>query len=354
MTTTLEVARHVLREDIRPRAELIDQSTVDLREAFDTLGQHGLMALRAPASLGGPAWSDADFREFQLEVARASGTLAFLQTQQQRAVAMISKMAPPEVAERMLLGTSTNNRTIGIAFSQLRKDGQPALTATPDGDGYRVNGKMPWITGLGFFEHILIGATLPDGRTLFARTPFAPSANLSLSEPMQLAAMGTALTVSGVARDLPIPASEVVSIEAGDWIHQNDRLNVTLQATFALGCSRAAIDLLAKTEVENAFLSKWHELVELVNQQGLPMAEKLAIRATAIEFMGRAAHAALIASGGRGIALSHSAQRIAREAFVFSVSAITPDVQSAALRTIANNLNLAESPNTLNANKIRA
>lgn len=351
---TLPVALEYLRGEVRANAARIDQETAALRVAFDGLAERGLMALRLPASLGGPGWPDADFREFQLEVARASGTLAFLQTQQQRAVSMISKMAPPTTAERMLRGTSHNDQTIGIAFSQLRRDGEPVLRAEPVAGGYRLNGKMPWITGLGFFAHILIGATLPDGRTLFCRHPFAASDQLQLSDPMQLAAMQAALTVSGEARDLFIPAEEEICIESGDWIHENDKLNVTIQAFFALGNSRAAIDLLAGQEVEPQFEAVWQDLRSLAARQDLPISEKYAIRARAIEFMGRAAHAALVASSGRGIGLDHAAQRIARESLVFSVSAITREVQLATLRNLAEGIDRPESPNDSADLKIRA
>lgn len=202
---SLAVALEYLQQDVKPKAQLIDQDPDELRIALHGLATRGLMALRCPVALGGPGWSDSEFRRFQLEVARTSGTLAFLQTQQQRAVSMIASMAPADRAARMLVGTSTNVQTIGLAVSQLRREGAPLLTARRVAGGLVINGKMPWITGLGFFEQMLVGATLPDGSTIFARTKFAETENLSLSEPMALAAMQSALTVSGVATDLLSP-----------------------------------------------------------------------------------------------------------------------------------------------------
>lgn len=351
---SLEVALDFLETQVRPRAQLIDQSPEELRLAFAGLAERGLMGLRCPVVFGGPGWPDTDFRRFQLEVARTSGTLAFLQTQQQRSVSMIASMAPPDRAERMLTGTSTNQQTIGLAVSQLRREGPPLLTAERVDGGLLIQGKMPWITGFGFFEKMLVGAMLPDGTTVFARTDFAESENLRLSEPMDLAAMQAAMTVSGVATGLFIAEDEIIGTQPPDWIHENDRLNVTLQAYFALGCSRAAVDLLESNPVGHQFLSAWERLESAVAEQGLPIPEKLRVRAHAIEFMGRATHAALIAHGGRSISMDHPAQRLVREAMVFSVSAITKDVQRTVLEALAGTLESGESPNTLRQTKIRA
>lgn len=129
---------------------------------------------------------------------------------------------------------------------------------------------------------------------------------------------------------------------------------MTLQAYFALGCSRAAVDLLEGNEVFEAILAAWEDLERAVAEQGLPITEKLQVRARAIDFMGRATHAALIAHGGRSISLDHPAQRLSREAMVFSVSAITKDVQRTVLEAIATSLGQGESPNALRPSKIRA
>lgn len=325
--TDFDQAVRFLREEVAPQANKIDVSTAALRTAFAGLRDRNLLQLRRPRSLGGPEWPDADFRAFQLEIARASGTLAFLQTQQQRAAGMISKMAPAERARRLL------DQSVGIAFSQLRKAGVPLTTAHEVEGGVVFNGQLPWMTGLGFFDRLLLGGILPDGRTVLAVADFKKSPHLDFGEPMELGAMGTALTVAGIATELFVPSEDIVGIEPEGWIHAHDQLNITLQGYFAMGNALASFDLLG--EHAALFRPTWERILAAIQDSTLETAARLEVRAQAIDLMGRAAHAAIIASGGRGIRTSHSAQRVYREAMVFSVSALTPEIQEATLRTLA-------------------
>jgi alkylation response protein AidB-like acyl-CoA dehydrogenase len=63
--------------------------------------------------------------------------------------------------------------------------------------------------------------------------------------------------------------------------------------------------------------------------------EKLQIRAWAIDLAVRCAHAGVAAHSGAANALSHPAQRVYREALVFTVSAQTTDIMRATLDRIA-------------------
>ena len=61
----------------------------------------------------------------------------------------------------------------------------------------------------------------------------------------------------------------------------------------------------------------------------------LRARAAAIELAGRTTHAAVIAAAGAGNLMSHPAQRVYREALAFSVLALSPPIQEAALRQLS-------------------
>src|SRR5688572_6285110 len=87
----VRIAEEYLRDHVSPRAQEIDEDPEAVRLALQGLCERDLMALRRPKEYGGPALSEAEFRHFQQEVARCSGTLAFLQTQHQSAVSLLSK-----------------------------------------------------------------------------------------------------------------------------------------------------------------------------------------------------------------------------------------------------------------------
>ena len=119
-----------LRDQVAPRAAEIDANTAAVASALHGLQALDLMALRRPAAYGGPEVSESDFREFQEEAARASGTFAFLQTQHQSAVGMIARSENESLKERYLPLMGNGGKTVGIGFSQLRRPGPPIMRAT--------------------------------------------------------------------------------------------------------------------------------------------------------------------------------------------------------------------------------
>jgi len=341
----LELAERVLAE-IAPKAQVIDQDPEVLRWAWKQLATHRLVALRTGEEYGGPALSEGAFRKFQEAVARTSGSLAFLQTQHQSAASLISKSENRMLREHYLPGMVDGKMALGIGFSQLRRPGPPIMTAEPAGDGYVLNGEVPWITGYGIFEEFVIGATLPTGQAMFAVVPFKEVNGVSFSEPMRLCAMESAMTVSGAFDRFSVMADQVLFIRPRDWIARNDMINITLQGHFALGCAQAGIDVLRTAHAKKGqdFVRDAADalLVELETCRSRAeeaqadgseetTAERLEIRAWAIDLAVRCAHAAITSSSGASNSVNHPAQRIYREALVYTVSAQTTDIMRATL-----------------------
>ena len=350
----LQDAEEFLRTEVAPKAQEIDGSTDALRVALKGLCDRNLMALRRPAAYGGPAMSEANFRRFQESVARYSGSLAFLQTQHQSAGSMIAKSKNEELRQEYLPKMASGEKLVGIGFSQLRRAEPPMLTATPVEGGYELNGNVPWITGYTFYPEFLIGATLPDGRAVFGVVPFENTdrskeskiqnqeSKISFSEPMRLAAMETALTVTAELQSWFLKEEQVVFIQAEDWIKNNDMINIVLQGHFALGCARAGLDIL-KANAEKKplpFLKTTYDKLDeelescraaTTRTEGLSIEERLNVRAWAIDLAVRCAHAGVTASSGAANSLTHPAQRVYREALVYTVSAQTAPIMEATL-----------------------
>lgn len=347
---TLAKAERFLREEVGPNAAAIDADPDALRRALDGLCRNELMALRRPAEFGGPGLDEDSFRQFQERVARYSGSLAFLQTQHQSAGSMIAKGDNAELRAEYLPQMGDGRKLVGIGFSQLRRPGPPMLRAEPCDGGHRLDGEVPWITGFGLYPEFLVGASLPDGRALFAVVPFVESqqgegSSIVFSEPMRLAAMESAQTVSGTFTRWLVPDASVVFVKPAGWIKNNDMINVTLQGHLALGCARAGLDIVAAGAERKGFPflhEAWAKLdAELeacrkatvdARQVGEETTEeRLKVRAWAIDLAVRCAHAAVTASSGAANSLAHPAQRVYREALVYTVSAQTPAIMEATL-----------------------
>lgn len=343
----LEVADKLLREEIAPRAQDIDRDPEVLRWALGEMTSRGLMAMRRPAEFGGPDVDEAGFRCFQETVARTSGSLSFLQTQHQSSVSLIAKGHNEELKKAYLPLMADGQKLVGIGFSQLRRPGPPIMRARPTEGGYVLDGHVPWVTGWSFYPEFLIAASLEDGSALFAIVPLVEGPGVHISEPMKLAAMESAQTVTVDFTDFFVPNSLVSAIQQPGWIQNNDLISVALQRHFALGCAQAGLDVL-KAAGEKRGASFILEAYEKLSQEleacrdavsseptdEAPTAARLNARAWAIELCARCAHAAVTASSGAANSLSHPAQRIYREALVYTVSAQTAPIMEATLNRL--------------------
>lgn len=365
MDPVLQQAIQFLSDRVRPVAQEIDQDPEVLRTALMGLCERNFMAMKRPAEFGGPEMSEESFRVFQEEVARVSGSLAFLQTQHQSAVSMISKSDNSELKHRYLPAMANGRKLVGIGFSQLRRPGEPVMRARPEEGGYVLDGHVPWITGWSFYPEFLIGATLPDGQAVFAIVPLATTSkaadiwtakenevgHIRISPPMQLAAMETAMTVTADFQNWFVSDADVAFVKPSGWIQNNDMINIALQGHFALGCAQAGLDILKTAADKRGFqfladvyerlsqeLAECREQTALA-QKGLledaaPTEARLAVRAWAIDLAVRCAHGAVTASSGAANSLKHPAQRVYREALVYTVSAQTTPIMEATLKRL--------------------
>ena len=361
MEPILESALQYLNEEVRPRSQLIDQDVEALRRALRGLCDRELMALKRPIEFGGPAVSEADFRTFQEEVARVSGSLAFLQTQHQSAVSMLAKSGNLDLKRRYLPKMANGEKLVGIGFSQLRRPGPPMILARRVPDGHILEGAVPWITGWSMYPEFLVGATLTAGDSLFAIVPLEDrdgdnGGSIRVSPPMRLAAMESAMTVSAEFENWFVPDEDTAFIKPADWIKTNDLINIALQGHFALGCAQGGLDVLksvAEKRGADFILSAYEKLASELAQckaataaaqeavgdsdQAQPesvMQRRLHVRAWAIDLTVRCSHAAITASSGAANSLDHPAQRLYREALVYTVSAQTAPIMEATLQRL--------------------
>lgn len=346
----LQKCQDFFLEHVQPHAQEIDLDPDALRRALGEMGNQELLALRRPKEYGGPEISEMGFRTFQEMSARYSGSLSFLMTQHQSAVSMLAKSDNEALKKAYLPFMGDGRKLSGIGFSQLRRPGPPMMRAEPADGGYRLEGQVPWITGWSFYHEFLIGATLPDGRALFGFVPFVETPEIKFSPAMRLAAMESPQTVSGTFEGHFMPVSRAAFVREAGWAQKNDMINIVVQGHFAFGCAQAGIDIVrAAFEKKGlAFLQSAAETMQAELEACRAAAakipsgmdseiseEKLKLRAWAIDLASRCAHAAIAASSGASNSLQHPAQRVYREALVYTVSAHTSDIMRATLERLA-------------------
>lgn len=342
-------------------AHRLDRSPQVLATALAEMGDRGFLALKVPPGWGGAGLDGLSYWRFQQRLARASGVLAFLQAQHQSAAAAIAQGSNEALKAQWLPAIAQGKAKLGISFSHLRRPGEPWLRATPEGRGYRLQGSLPWATGWGLFDSLVAAATLPDGRSLWMLLPFGDGldsrgqGSLSCSDPMALVAFGAANTVSVSLNAFWLRPDQVIDQHPPGWLGERDRRTVLQGSAMALGCAEAALDWVAQA-IEQRGLGQaslerlrrgladcqtqilWALGADPARDFALSDAEHLALRARAIALMGRCTQAAVCATAGAANLGSNPAQRLYREALVFSVGGQTEALWEASLAELSQDL----------------
>ena len=351
----LHLAESYLRESIAPLAAKIDENPEALKEALQGMASHSLLALRVPQVWGGAQVSEVIFRHFQQLVPRYSGALAFLQTQHQSAGGFLSNSDNNGLKQEYLPYMGKGQILVGIGFSHLRRPGAPMVKAIPVEGGYQLDGTVPWVTGFGFFQDFIVGATLPDGQALYGMVPFVETVQetggaIAFSEPMALGAMSSTNTVTATLTHWFLPEERVVFIKPASAIHENDKKNVLHHGFHSLGTARAGLDIIEAVyqakqllfiqqafDTLNAELNRCQlAMMAALAPDSQTWEEKLQLRAWAINLAQRCATAAVTVSSGAANYRYHAAQRVYREALVFTVSGQTTAVMEATLVQLVN------------------
>ena len=353
MNEELRQIETFLKTQIAPQANQLDRHSEALKFALMQMGDRSWLGLKAPIELGGTGLSEAEYRRLQISMARTSGALTFLQTQHQSAVAKLAQSENRVLHREFFPHVVKGDRLIGVGFSHLRRSGTPIMQAQEKGSGYLLTGKVPWVTGYKIFSHFILGATLPDGRELYAVLPLqdevqATGGKITVDRPMELIAVTATNTVSVNLDSWLLTGDRVVTINPAGAIHTSSRRNILNHGFFALGCAYAGLDILQtvaeKKQLE--FLSEsWQTLSEetarqteraiaAIDDRHTTYQQKLRLRVEAIALAQRCSQAAVIASSGAANYLNSSAGRVDREALLFTVSGQTTDVMEATLKNL--------------------
>jgi alkylation response protein AidB-like acyl-CoA dehydrogenase len=330
---------------IAPQAAKIDRSFAALQLALQGMGERSLLALRVPVEWGGAGWDERTYQQFQILSARYSGALTFLQTQHQSAANQLAVSNNQDLKRFYLPDLATGKKLVGVGFSQLRRPGEAMMKAFPVSGGYELQGEVPWVTGWGFFQDFIIGATLPNGRSLYGLLPLQNGPGIQCSPPMELLSMSVTNTVSVSIDRYILSRDFIVSLQAETAMMDSDQKNVLHHGFHALGCAFGSLDVIFDVyqrkrlkSIKNAHESLKKEVnlcqEKMLNSSKASFAEKLPWRGKAINLALKCAQAAVIVSSGAANFLEHPASRMYREALLFTVSGQTSAVMENSLEQL--------------------
>ena len=325
-------------DDLRRDAESIDVDGVT-RAQIDALAEAGFFAAASPKEYGAPSAPPAVVRELIELLAAASGSTWFVVTQH-RGVAEVAAGTSNKVLQARWADDLASGAALGaVSFAHLRRPGPPSVRAHPDGAGWRIGGRLDWITSWGLADVLLLMAETDDGRVVEVLVPATAMPGFRVTGPLKLAAMSGTSTVGAELKDFGVDADQVARLGSKAQWQRRDTYRTANASPAVFGLLRACLTALEEMGQQRgapeavALAHRWTErarqlranayaLIDGVDEaEQLP--ERVFLRAESLHLLQQATAALVTVSGGRSMLLSSPAQRWAREALFLLVQAQT-------------------------------
>jgi alkylation response protein AidB-like acyl-CoA dehydrogenase len=347
MTTTphplVTAARRLARDLLVPQAERVDRAEVPASHV-EAVRRAGLLGVGAPREYGGAAAPVAVARETAEILAGACCSTWFVQTQHHTPVKLIATCDSP-VREKLLRPLATGELMAGIAFAHVRAFPRVPVRAVAERGGWRFDGRVPWYTGWGLNDVMLLAGVTDTAEVVFVVTDAREQPGLTPSAPMRLAALTAARTVSLELDGLWAPEESVVLRMPREEFARVDLARAANASPAVFGVAGAALELVARSPEGEETARVLRERLDGVRRESYELAdhpaphecvpERLAVRTRAFDVMRAATTAAIVAGGGRAMALDSRAQRLAREGMFLLVQGQTSEARRTHLGSLA-------------------
>lgn len=328
LATAVEAVRGYAANAQRLEAEGVSRSDVD------RLADAGVLSVGLVEG-----WTPAQAREVHEQLAGASGALWFVVTQH-RSPAEAARTSANDVVRARWADGLVGGAVLGaVAFAHLRRPGGPTVTATRDGFGWRVSGRLDWITSWGLADVLLLMAESADGEVVQMLLPASEREGLSITGELPLAAMQGTSTVGAVLDAMFVDDEEVARVlPKYEWL-ATDATRTANAPPAVFGLTRAALNALIaaahqrRWDSASGLARQWqdrfgrlreraYELVDDVPAEEA-IEERVAIRAEITKLAQDVTSTLVTVQAGRAMLLSSPEQRWAREALFALVQAQT-------------------------------
>jgi alkylation response protein AidB-like acyl-CoA dehydrogenase len=318
---------------VRERANAYDQSGAFPAEDLADLAAAGAMRWAVPAAFGGEALDALEHHLRYERIAAASMATALVLTQRDAAVWLIDAALEAPMRSELLAQLAENAifATVGIAqLATSRQGGPPALGARAEGDGYVLDGLVPWSTGTTKAQWVVVGAAVEDGLQMLLALP-TDAPGVTIGPPMPLVALRASHTTWIRCDGVRVDRRWVLRGPVDKALAWQRKLLPLSQVLVGMGLCQGAIELILRHDAEprrasaRPFAARLARLREEVLSLSRPrrdeeaMAAAPRLRAACNELAIRATHTAVALYKGAALLADHPAQRLAREAMFLLV-----------------------------------
>ncbi len=305
------------------------------KRQLSLLAEAGVFGWLVPRRWGGCELDDVAVLNGYLELSDACLTSAFILTQFNAAVQKFVTCEQEAFKDLWLPRLAHGECFTTVGFSHLttsRSRGPgPAVIAEPTAAGYRLTGRIPWVTGANSAQLIVVGATTPNGEQILAAADTSDPA-VKIASPLPFLALTASQTGPIELSEAVVASNRIIAGPAPEVLKIGGRTGTGAITTsaLALGAARSALRGL-RTELPET--PKLQSVVsQFANEGSLLEHELLAagrgdanawsseqIRQRANSYVTRLAQCYLAAAKGTGFVSGHPAERALREAMFFYV-----------------------------------
>jgi alkylation response protein AidB-like acyl-CoA dehydrogenase len=342
LTRTAPAVRDVVAESVRPFVRDIDQHGHYPEAAMRRLGLAGAYAHHVAGGAGGLVGAI----EAMAEVGETCLSTAFSMWCQQALALYLDRAPNRELATRRLPAVASGHQLGGTGLSNPMKSFsglEPlALKGTRVAGGWRVNGRLPWVSNLGP-DHLFASIFAADGHNVMCVFDCA-AAGVTLAQNAHFIALEGTRTFTVLLRDVFVPDADVLAEHAGAFVPTIRQGFVLLQLGMAVGAARGAagameLDTSARAHAAwlphsplslrdraNAIVERAVELSRNASDPGRSaFLEVLHLRLAASWLALDATQALSLQLGARGYLAGSDADRRRREAQFVAI--VTPSIK---------------------------
>jgi alkylation response protein AidB-like acyl-CoA dehydrogenase len=297
---------------------------------LDALAAAGFYGLSVGADKGGlGADRETAFRVVET-LAAGCLTTTFVWLQSQGVVRLVSESESAH-RDEWLGPMCTGELHAGVAIAGIRP-GADALQARPDGPGWRLHGRVPWVTGWGRIDVVNVAALDPDGNVVWLLVDAQESATLRVVQ-QRLVAVDASGTVTVDFDGHAVPGERLVARTSYDDWRAQDAASLRGNGSLSLGVATRCAQLLGEDPTGADIATAVEETrtrLDRADVDDIPAA-----RAAASELAWRAAGLLVVGHGARSVLRDQHAQRLAREAAFLLVFGSRPPIKAELRRLLS-------------------
>jgi alkylation response protein AidB-like acyl-CoA dehydrogenase len=314
-------ARALAEELLFPSAAAVDAAGVVPPGHLDAIADAGLYGLTGPAEAGGLAADPTTVAAVIEELAAGDLATTFIWLQHLGVVGALAR-GPAELRRAFLADLCAGRRRGGVALQAALRPGPAAVGVCLDGDELVLDGAVPWVTGWGHVDLLLVAARDAADDVVFVLADAVASPTLTVA-PQRMVAVAASATVELRLNGHRVPAGRRVATVPLAELRAGDAAGLRPNGSLALGLVTRCTRLLGPSPLDGDLAAARTRLDE-AGPDELPAA-----RAAASALAHRAAGLLVVATGSSAVLAGAHAERSAREALFLLVFGSRPAIKAA-------------------------